>query len=519
MMDESRKARKGSPGRIAAGGLGRLLVSSFVLLNCSFLLAATAIAGSSSQDPFDQIPPTASFPKPYVMPMPAVRALPNGLTIVTIERHDLPLVTLRWVVKAGAEADPAGAPGTAQLLSALLNQGTASRSANQIAEAIDSAGGTIDTGADWDTSYVELSVLSDHTEPAFDLLADMIRRSAFEPAEVERKRRQTLSALEVAYQDPGYIADTTFDDLTFAGTAYGHPQDGTMESVRRLTPADLRAFHDRYYRPENSILAAVGDISPDEAFTLARKFFGDWPRLPNVDGNPDPTHSKPQTLELRIVAIEKPDAVQTEIRVGSSGIRRDSKDYIALTVANQILGGPAANRLFSALRTRRGLTYGASSELDCHQTAGSWETKTFTRTTETLKTLKVILSEMRDLHDQAITESELKIAKSYLVGHLALEFESPASVAQHVVDLMVHGLPLDYWNRFPAEVNALSVDDVRAAIQRTLDPDRPVIVLVGNVAEFMKDLKKLGPARVIPLSTLDFSSVSLERVKGTGNKP
>ncbi|HET7842258.1 MAG TPA: insulinase family protein, partial [Terriglobia bacterium] len=190
-----------------------------------------------------------------------------------------------------------------------------------------------------------------------------------------------------------------------------------------------------------------------------------------------------------------------------------------LTVANQVLGGPAANRLFSALRTRRGLTYGASSELDCYQTAGSWEAKTFTRTAETVKTLKVILSEVHDLHDHPITQNELQTAKSYLVGHLALQFESSDSVAEQVLDLMVHGLPLDYWNRFPAEVEALTVEDVQAAIRRSLDPDRPVIVLVGNVGDFMKDLKKLGPARAIPLSTLDFGSVNLERGKGTADKP
>ncbi len=509
------KIGEGSAGRVLTSGMRRLIGACLILAS-GFLLPTPGRTESPPQDLLEQFPAT-SLPKPYVMPMPSVRSLANGLRVVTIERHDLPFVTLRCVVKAGAEADPAQTAGTAQLVSALLNQGTSSRSAEKIAEAIDRAGGTIDTGADWDTSYAELSMLSDHTETAFDLLADMIRRPAFAPEEVERKRRQTLSALEVAYQDPGYVADTTFDDLTFAGTSYGHPQDGTRESVERLTADDLRAFHARYYRPENSILAAVGDITPEQALALAQRFFGDWPRAAVGEGNS--SHPVSEATGLRIVAVEKPDAVQTEIRVGSSGIRRDSKDYIALTVANQVLGGPAANRLFSALRTRRGLTYGASSELDCYRTAGSWETKTFTRTPETLKALKVILNELHDLYDHPITENELQTAKSYLIGHLALQFESSDSVAEQVLDLMVHGLPLDYWNRFPDEVSALTIEDVQAAIRRTLDPGRPVIVLVGNVGEFMKDLKKLGPARVIPISALDFGSVSLERGRGTADKP
>jgi zinc protease len=472
-------------------------------------------APSPESGALGQQPPPVPPPKPYVLTAPSVRTLANGLTLIMIERHDLPLVTLRMVVKAGAESDPPHAPGTAQLVTALLNQGTARRSAEQIAQAIDRAGGTVDTGADWDSSYASLSVLSDHTEIAFDLLSDMALHPAFALAEIERKRRQTLSALEVAYQDPGYLADTTFDDLAMSGTSYGHPQDGTLESVRGLTRDDLLAFHARYYRPANSILAAVGDITPEEALALARKFFGDWKG--ETAGDLPPTRSA--AAPLRIVAIDKPDAVQTEIRVGDEGIRRSSDDYYALTVANQILGGPAANRLFSALRTRRGLTYGASSQLNCYESAGDWEVKTFTRTPETFKTLKVILDQRRDLYDHFITDTELQTAKSYLVGHLALEFESSDSVAEKVLGLMVEGLPLDYWNRFPQKIDALTVQDVQAAVRRHLDLEQPVIVLVGNVSEFKKDLKKLGAARIIPIARVDFGSASLERAGGAADKP
>jgi zinc protease len=464
-----------------------------------------------------QFPPPVPPPRAYVLPAPAVRTLANGLKVVVIARHDLPLVTLRMVVKAGAEADPPEAPGTAQLVTALLNQGTAHRSAEEIAKAIDRAGGDIDTGADWDSSYASLSVLSNHTATAFDLLSDIMLHPSFAPAEIERKRRQTLSALKVAYQDPGYLADTAFNDLAFSGTPYGHPQDGTAESVRRLDAADLKSFHSRYYRPGNSILAAVGDITPKEAFELAEKYFGDW--KPRDVGDAASASAPAPPAATRIVAIDKPDAVQTQIRVGDTGIARASGDYYALTVANQILGGPAANRLFSALRTRRGLTYGASSELNCYRSAGSWESKSFTRTPETFKTLKVILDQRRELYDHSITENELATAQSYLIGHLALEFESSDSVAEQVLNLMVHGLPLDYWNTFPAKIRALTVQDVQAAIRRHLDPKHPFIVLVGNVGEFKNDLKKLGAARIIPIVSVDFGSANLERPLRPADKP
>ncbi len=491
------------------------LTVAIVFLALSGTVLAQTPAGAIASE-LGQFPPLVPPPKAYVLPAPAVRTLANGLKVVVIERHDLPLVTLRMVVKAGAEADPPDAPGTAQLVTALLNQGTAHRSAEQIAKAIDRAGGDIDTGADWDSSYASLSVLSNHTATAFDLLSDIMLHPSFAPAEIERKRRQTLSALEVAYQDPGYLADTAFDDLAFSGTPYGHPQDGTMESVRRLDSADLKSFHSRYYRPGNSILAAVGDITPEEAFALAERFFGNWE--PKNVGGATPATSSP-AVATRIVAIDKPDAVQTQIRVGDAGIPRASGDYYALTVANQILGGAAANRLFSALRTRRGLTYGASSELNCYQSAGSWEAKSFTRTPETFKTLKVILDQRRELYDHSITENELATAQSYLIGHLALEFEASDSVAEQVLDLMVRGLPLDYWNTFPAKIRALTVQDVQAAIRRHLDPEHPFIVLVGNISEFKKDLKKLGAARIIPIASVDFGSANLERPLKPADKP
>jgi zinc protease len=432
-------------------------------------------------------------------------------------------VILRLVVKAGAEADPPGAYGTAQLVSALLNQGTRNRSALQIAEAIDEAGGSIDTGAEWDSSYAALSVLSDHTRQAFELLADMVRDPSFQPGDVARKRQQTLSALEVAHDDPGYVADTLIQDLVLAGTPYGHPQDGTPASVRGLTSQDLRAFHARYYRPGDAYLAVEGDVSTGQAFQLAEQFFGDWQgseiekRESGVGSreseNQIPGGSDPRP---RLMVIDKPDAVQTEIRVGEPGIARGSSQYDALTVANQVLGGPATNRLFNALRTREGLTYGASSKLVCFRSAGIWEISTFTRTAETAKTLGVVLDVMKGLRDHSIRDSELLLAQGYLQGHLALRFETAAGLAKAQLDLLVHGMPADYWNFFAPRIQALDARQVGKVMRRYLHPDRSVIVLVGDAQAFRSDLKPFGKARVIPLARLDLGSASLEAPVTTG---
>ncbi len=246
---------------------------------------------------------------------------------------------------------------------------------------VDSVGGLADSGAGWDQSFISLTVLNDHADLAFDLLSDMVMHPAFLPAEVERKRQQTLSGLEVVRGDPDYVADTAFRWIAFRGTVYGHPEDGTIQAVRQISPADLRAFHNNYYQPSNAVLAIVGDMEEGEAFERAGKCFGSWvdkarPVAPAVSAG---------VAGLRIVAIDKPDAVQTEIRVGNLGVARNSPDYLALSIADQILGGPSENRLFKALRSRQGLTYGASSELLSYKTAGMWMAKTFTRTSETMK--------------------------------------------------------------------------------------------------------------------------------------
>jgi zinc protease len=439
------------------------------------------------------------------------------MSVAVIERHALPVINLRLIVRAGAEADPRALPGTAQLVAALLDQGTARRSAQDIAREIDQVGGTIDTGAEWDNSYVGLGVFTDQTDLAFDLLADMTIHPAFAPAEIERQRQQALSALSVAKDDPAYVADAVFERLVFAGTPYDHPPDGVPQSVGKITAADVRSFYSRNYRPENSLLIVIGDISADEGFRLASKYFSTWnvnqtpfPAPPGAIETP-PHGSPPPATKRQIVVIDKPDAVQTEIRIGNRGVSRSSPDYVALTVANQILGGPATNRLYKALRTEHGLTYSASSELDCYRILGSWASKTFTRTSETIKSVRLALDQMKRLRDHAISNAELETAQTYLTGHLALEVESPDGIAAQTSNLMIYNLPLDYWNLFPEELRTLRSEEVLSATRRYMDPDRNIIVLVGNASAFADDLKKLGDTRVIPISSLDLGSADMRR--------
>jgi zinc protease len=328
---------------------------------------------------------------------------------------------------------------------------------------------------------------------------------AFLPPEVERQRKQTLSGLEVLRDDPDYVATAAFRCLAFLGTPYGHAEDGTIPAVRRITRQDLRDFHNNYYQPSNALLAIAGDIETSKAFERAEKYFGSWTKR----ATPVMPAAAPVAALQRIVAIDKPDAVQTEIRVGNFGVPRNSPDYLALSIADQILGGPSENRLFRALRTHQGLTYGASSELLSYQSSGVWLAKTFTRTPETMKSVHLVLEQIKRMRDQPITPEELETARGYLIGHLALDFETSEGLASQTLELLVFDLPLDYWNRYPEKIRALTPDEVWNAARQRLVPDTSIIVLVGNISGIEKDLKKLGPVQFIPLAAVDFDSKEL----------
>ncbi len=444
----------------------------------------------------------------YSLPLPVVRVLGNGLSCAFIERRTVPLVTVEVVVQAGAEADPPGAPGTASLVARLLPQGTTTQTAGQIAESVDQAGADLETGADWDRSTSSMTVLSNHADLAFDVLADIVEHPAFPASQLQQIRQRILSALEVERADPAYLADEALRVRLFAGTPYGHPLDGTRASLRRITPQALEAFHAEYYRPSNAFVLILGDLSENQAFGLATRYFGGWKPMPPPAQIPP---SKPLGGKSRaITVIDDPAAVQTAIRIGNLAVSRAAPQFEALVIANQVLGGPAVNRLYNALRTRRGLVYGASSRLECYRTLGAWMASASTRTADTAEALRIMLSQIQNMSRGDVLPSEDGMAEDYLIGHQALQFESFPGMASSFLPLMVYDLPLDAWNLFPYRIRSLSLDQVDQVARQYIRPEGEVVVLAGDAAKFAGQLKRFGTVRVIPLSRLDFSSSRLE---------
>ena len=338
-----------------------------------------------------------------------MQTLPNGLQVVVVLHHEQPAVTMRLLIRAGGSSDPKDKLGLARLAASLLDQGTTTKSAQEMADAIDFIGGAMGAGAGTDLSYLNMVVMKDSFDTGLRMLSDMARHPAFAPPEIDRQRQQMLSGLQVSLEDPDYVANAVFDRLVYGFHPYGLPQTGTPESISGITRDDLVAFHQKYFSANNAILAIVGDVTAEEAFAAAKKVFGDWERrdvaATTFVDPPDPTR--------RVIVVNKPDAVQTEVRVGHIGVPRKSPDYMALNLAIRILGGEGSNRLHQVLRTERGLTYGAQANMDTLKESGDFEAETNTRSEATGEVLRLIVDEFWRLQRERVSERELDDAKAY----------------------------------------------------------------------------------------------------------
>jgi zinc protease len=475
-----------------------------------------AAASQARQWPSER-PPRPLEARPVTFPPYEIRKLANGLQVVIVSHHEQPAVSLRMIVRAGAAHDPPERLGVAMLTASLLDQGAGGRTAEQIADAIDFVGGVLGTGAGTDLTYLNAIVLKDSLPLALQLLSDVARRPTFAQEELDRQRQQALSGLQVQAEDPDAVASRVINRLIYGFHPYGLPGTGTAQSLATVTRDEVISFHRRYYVPNNALLAVVGDVTPDEAMKGVEQAFGDWqpgevPTLTPIDP-PAPTR--------RVIVIDKPDAVQTEIRVGQIGIPRRHPDYMAMDQAVKILGGEGANRLQQVLRSQRGLTYGASAELDTYKMTGGIVAETDTRTEATAEALRLTIDEFWRLQRERVYDAELMGAQAYLAGNFPLTIETPAAIATQVLNHLFYELPLEELKSYPERVRSVTPDDVQRVARTYFNPDRLAIVLVGNASAFANDLKGVGfpDYERIPIAQLDLLAADLKRGGASGVGP
>jgi zinc protease len=499
MKGEAERAG-GRPGRAKALGF---------LVPVWFLGALAIGARGQVREWPAQGPPRPLPAREIKFPPYEVQTLPNGLKVVAVLHHEQPVVNFRLLIGAGAASDPKDKLGLAHLGASLLDQGTTARSAQEMADEIDFIGGAMGAGAGTDLTFVNLLVMKDSFEAGMRMLSDMARRPGFAQAEIDRQRQQMLSGLRVSLDDPGYVANSVFDRLVYGFHPYGLPDTGTPETLGSITRDDLVAFHRKHFIPNNAILAIVGDVTADEAFTTARKVFGDWEKR----DLPEQTFIAPPDPTRRVIVVNKPDAVQTEVRVGHLGIPRRHPDYMAVNLAIRILGGEGSNRLHQVLRTQRGLTYGAQANMDTLKDTGDFEAETNTRSDATGEVLRLIVDEFWRLQRERVHEVELADAKAYLTGSFPLTIETPEAIAMQVVNVLFYGLPLDQLQNFRERVNAVTADDVQRVAREFLRPDRLSVVLVGNAKAFASQLTGVGFGQfeTVELTDLDLTTANFKR--------
>ena len=439
----------------------RLLATSVFVLGCIILVPAV----------------TQSFPADIA---PTKFVTPNGMTVLVLEQHFLPIVEVHALVKTGSAQDPPDKAGLANLVASLLDEGTTTRSSKQLAEQIDFVGGALEAKATEDYTTASARVLKKDIDLGFTLLADILQHPAFLKPEFERIRSQILGEMASDNDDPGHVAMKAFNQLVFHGHPYRWPLNGTEESLGRITHADVLNFYAKEYIPSQVILTVVGDVTTEQVTGLVQTHFGAWkkvmPQARNVKGA--------APVEKKTVQLIEKDLTQSNVILGHGGISRTNPDFYAVTVMNYILGaGGFSSRLMDSIRDKQGLVYGIMSHFDARLMPGSFWINFQTRTEATNQAIQGVLAEIKNIRETPVSDQELSEAKSFLMGSFPLRLDSTAKLAQVLAQVEFYGLGFEYFSQYPKWIERVTKEDVQRVAKQYLYPQRYALVVVGNIAK------------------------------------
>ncbi|MFA5989632.1 MAG: pitrilysin family protein [Sphingomonas sp.] len=454
------------------------------------------------------LPPAAGAPVAAAIPAPVETRLANGMRVIVVEKHDLPLISASVITQGGGANDPADRAGLADLAATLLTKGTKTRSATQIAREVESLGGSISSDAGWDGASVRVGVKSDQAGAAMAILADVARNPAFAQDELDRARTQAIDGVGVSLKDPAQLADYIANRLVFGGGAYGHILSGTPGSLGKISRADVVSAYSAHWRPDGATLVLVGDITPSAGKALAEKYFASWatpagkaPVAPAAVAAPAP----------RVVVVDFPGAGQAGVVVARPSIARKDAAYYPLSVANATLGVGFSSRLNQEIRIKRGLSYGARSGLAARRSPGVLSASTQTKNPSAAEVVGLIVGEMKRLGAEPAPAAELETRKAVLVGGFSRSTETTGGIAGILGGYVASELPLGELKTFASSLNAVDPAAVQAAAAKLLDPAAASIVVVGDSKLFIDDLRKVYPnVELIPASALDLDSAKLK---------
>jgi len=457
-----------------------------------------------------ETPPAPAAPKTVTVPAIQERKLANGLTVAVIERKASPIVTVQLLVKAGASAEEAGKAGLANLTADMLTKGAKTRSATQIAEDMEFLGGSINSGAGWNSSTVSITVTPDKLDQAMAIMADVILNPAFKQEELDLLRSQTLDELKYNLKQPGFIANYAASKYSFGE----HPSGGTPASISSISQADVQQFHSENYKSQLSVLIFPGDITLERAAAASQKFFG---AMPSLKGEPLPQAyasgipaAGPQSPLRRILVVDLPNSGQAAVNYYKAvqSIGRGNKQYFPASVMNSVLGGGYSSRLNYEIRIKRGLSYGAGSGFAWRAPRSNFSARAQTKNESAPEVAELALAEIKKLADTSVAADELVPRKSVLTGNFGRSLETTAGLANAVGELYSFGIPAGELNNYMSSVNSVTDGQIRDfASKNLLWGD---VIIVGDYSLFKDDLAKRFPnvtVNVIKAAELDLSKL------------
>jgi predicted Zn-dependent peptidase len=436
--------------------------------------------------PINPDPIHASFPET------SEHTLSNGLKVMIYEQHDVPVVHLRLYVRAGSVLD-GETPKASSFVFALLQQGTTTRTAKDIADEIEFLGADLSASSSMDFGNISLTVMSKHLEKGVEILSDITLNPSFAESEIEFVRQQSLSRLKFSKADAARLSSEAFNRLIYAPHPYGNPSLGTVESLNALTREHLIAFYSTHFLANRSFITIAGDVDSESILAMLEKHFGAWTAR-EVE---EPVFELPKRREHNEVRIvQKEGSVQSVLNIGHLSIARNHDDFIPLYVANTILGGYFGSRLNMNLRETQGFTYGIRSGFDALRLAGDFNISTQVRNEVTGEAIAQILFEVERFLQDGVSEKELTAAKRYITGNFVIQNESASSIAIRLANVELYGLPKSYYNTYIDAINAVERQTLLHIVQKHLYPKSFLFVIAGNASAVRAQVERFGSLSV-----------------------
>jgi zinc protease len=470
---------------------------TFFILSVLSVLSGFISVALVAQGAADRSKPPALGPPPRLnLPEIQKRTLSNGLSVWLVEAHEVPLVQLNLLVRAGAGDDPAGKFGVASLTAAMLDEGAGSRNALELADAVEFLGASLATTASYDASAVRLNVPVARIKDGLPLMADVILRPTFPEKELDRLRQERLTALLQAKDDPASVAPLAFARIVFGAThRYGTGIAGTETTLKGFTVQDVKSFHTSMYQPSDSVLLVVGDVTADAIIPQLEMQFGAWKGTSTAR---KPVPQAAQVAQGQVTIVDMPGAEQSQIRIGWVGVPRSTPDYFTIEVLNTILGGSFTSRLNQNLREEHQYSYGASSRFDMRLSAGAFQAGAGVQTDKTAEALREFFNELNGIL-KPVPEAELAKAKNYVALSFPSEFETSGDLSSKLEEMVIYNLPDQYFGGYIDSLQKVTAAAVQKVAAMYIQPSKFAVVVVGDRKVIEPGIRalKLGPVRVM----------------------